>query len=137
MIGKKTFKIGELAEATSTKVVTIRYYEKIGLMAAPPRTESNYRLYNERHKQQLHFIRRCRHLGFNLDNIRELLNLKLKQQDCMDVDRIATEHLATVQERIADLRSLEAELQRITKSCKGGHIGSCRIIEALSPTIDG
>ena len=128
------FSIGELAKATDTKVVTIRFYEKIGLLPVPPRTAANYRAYGAEHRQRLHFIRRCRGLGFTLDQVRELLSLAHeKDRSCADVDRVAVEHLAAVEQKIADLRRLAGELRRISSCCQGGRIADCRIIEALSP----
>ena len=80
-------KIGDLARATGTKVVTIRYYEKIGLLAAPDRTAGNYRSYDAAALERLRFIRRCRDLGFSLDQIRELLDLSSDvARSCADVD---------------------------------------------------
>ena len=68
--------IGELAKETGVKIVTIRYYEQIGVLPAPARTAGNYRAYNEGHAQQLRFIRRCRDLGFSLDEVEEPLRLR-------------------------------------------------------------
>ncbi|MEQ8281693.1 MAG: helix-turn-helix domain-containing protein [Parvibaculum sp.] len=125
--------IGELAKATGTKVVTIRYYEKIGLLPEPPRTRGNYRAYDARHRARLHFIRRCRDLGFTLEQVRELLDLSKKtDRDCAAVDRLALDHLAEIGRKIADLKRLEKELRRLSECCQGGRIGDCRIIEALS-----
>src|ERR1700720_740241 len=67
--------IGDLAKATGTKVVTVRYYEQAGLLPAPPRTSGNYRTYGADHLNRLRFIRRCRDLGFTLDQVRDLLRL--------------------------------------------------------------
>jgi Cu(I)-responsive transcriptional regulator len=129
------FSIGDLSEATGTKVVTVRYYEMIGLLPAPPRTSGNYRAYDQGHMRRLRFIRRCRELGFTLDQIRELLSLSAEaEHDCADVDRITVEHLATVEQKIADLEQLADELRRLSKRCEGGRrVADCRIIEALSP----
>ena len=126
--------IGELARAASTKVVTMRYYERIGLLPPPPRTPGNYRAYDPEHVFRLRFIRRCRDLGFTLDQIRDLLRLSArKEQDCTDVDRLAAAHRASVEGKIADLRRLAAELRRLNDCCGGGgRIADCRIIEALS-----
>ncbi|HCX67491.1 helix-turn-helix domain-containing protein [Parvibaculum sp.] len=125
--------IGELAKATGTKVVTVRYYEKIGLLPEPPRTSGNYRAYSAAHRERLHFIRRCRDLGFTLEQVRELLDLSRKtDRDCAGVDRLALDHLAEIERKIADLKKLEAELRRLSACCQGGRIGDCRIIEALS-----
>jgi DNA-binding transcriptional MerR regulator len=126
--------IGGLAEATSSKVVTIRYYERIGLLPSPPRTPGNYRIYDGEQVLRLRFIRRCRDLGFTLDQIRDLLRLSSrKEQDCTEVDRLAAAHLASVKRKMADLKRLATELQRINNCCQGGgRIADCRIIEALS-----
>jgi DNA-binding transcriptional MerR regulator len=127
--------IGELASITSTKVVTIRYYERIGLLPSPPRTSGNYRVYDREQVSRLSFIRRCRDLGFTLEQIRDLMRLSSRgDQDCTEVDRLAAAHLASVKTKIADLKRLAAELQRINNCCEGGgRIADCRIIEALSP----
>jgi DNA-binding transcriptional MerR regulator len=127
--------IGELAKVTSTKVVTIRYYERIGLLASPPRTSSNYRAYDREQVARLRFIRKCRDLGFALDQVRDLLRLSSrKEQDCTEVDRLAAAHLAAVESKIADLKRLATELRRLNNCCQGGgRIADCRIIEALSP----
>jgi DNA-binding transcriptional MerR regulator len=127
--------IGELANITATKVVTIRYYERIGLLPSPPRTSGNYRVYDRKQVSRLSFIRRCRDLGFSLEQIRDLMRLSSrKDQNCTEVDRLAAEHLASVKTKIADLKRLAAELQRINNCCEGGgRIADCRIIEALSP----
>ena len=127
--------IGELAKLTTTKVVTIRYYERIGLLASPPRTAGNYRAYDREQVSRLRFIRRCRDLGFTLDQVRDLLRLSSrKDQDCTAVDRLTAAHLAAVESKIADLKRLATELQRLNTCCQGGgRIADCRIVEALSP----
>ncbi|MGP1397330.1 MAG: MerR family transcriptional regulator [Inquilinaceae bacterium] len=130
----ETLSIGELARATGVKVVTVRYYEKIGLLPVPPRTDGNYRIYGVDHETRLRFIRRCRELGFTLGQVRALLSLStLKDADCAAVDRVATDHLAAVERKIADLERMAGELRRISHCCRGGRIADCQIIEALSP----
>lgn len=130
-----TFSIGVLSKVTNTKVVTIRYYEKIGILPEPPRTRGNFRVYSAEHKDRLGFIRRCRDLGFSLEQVRELLDLSLqKNQDCSKVDKVAVQHLSAIERKIKDLNCLAEELRRINLSCKGGRkIENCRIIEALYP----
>jgi DNA-binding transcriptional MerR regulator len=132
---KQRISIGELAKATGVKVVTIRYYEQVGLMAVPSRTEGNYRAYNTESVRRLQFIRRLRDLGFTLDEVRDLLRLSSeKNRPCDEVDRITHEHLATVEKKLQDLEKLAAELRRLSRCCRGGgRIAECRIIEALSP----
>jgi DNA-binding transcriptional MerR regulator len=126
--------IGELARATGTKVETIRYYERIGLLPAPARTGGNYRSYGRAHLERLSFVRRSRDLGFSLDAVRELLRLSdRRDQPCEEVDRIARGHLADVERKIADLTALRRELRGIIGQCGHGTVAECRIIEALSP----
>ncbi len=127
-------KIGELAIATSTKVETVRYYEKIGLLSPPARSPSNYRSYGNEHLARLSFIRRARYLGFTLEAVRELLTLSDdNDQSCEAVDLIATAHLAEVKRKIADLSALQSELTRVLGSCRHGTIADCKIIESLAP----
>lgn len=126
--------IGELARTAGTKVVTIRYYEKIGLLPSPPRSASNYRVYTKDHGMRLRFIRRCRDLGFTIDQVRDLLQLSSRRNEvCTGVDRLAAEHLASIESKLEDLKRLAAELRRLNRCCEGGvAIADCRIIEALS-----
>jgi Cu(I)-responsive transcriptional regulator len=126
--------IGQLAGRTGTKVETIRFYEKNGLLPEPSRTGGNYRAYEPDHLNRLSFIRRARDLGFSLDQIRALLALAdNRNQSCAAVDRIATEHRIAVERKIDDLRALKAELDRMIDHCGHGVIADCRIIETLSP----
>ncbi len=126
--------IGQIAKAAGIKVVTIRYYERVRLMPRARRTGGNYRTYTTQDLHRLRFIRRCRDLGFTLDHIRELLRLSLQEgEDCSAVYRITARHLADIEDKIADLKRLAAELRKITRSCQGGNaIADCRIIEALA-----
>jgi Cu(I)-responsive transcriptional regulator len=129
-----TFSIGELARQTGTKVETIRYYERIGLLLSPARTGGNYRAYARSHLERLSFVRRGRDLGFSLDEVRQLLRLSDdREQSCADVDRIARLHLREVERKLADLKSLRAELRHMVDHCQHGTIAECRIIEALAP----
>jgi DNA-binding transcriptional MerR regulator len=115
-------------------VETIRYYERIGLLAAPPRTAANYRAYGDEHLGRLSFLRRARDLGFTLDQVRALLSLSDQtSRSCDAVDAIAREHLAEVDRKIADLRSLRRELDDVIRQCGRRTIADCRIIEALAP----
>lgn len=126
--------IGHLARETGTKVETIRFYEKNGLLPEPSRTEGNYRAYEPDHLNRLSFIRRARDLGFSLDQIRELLTLADDRgQSCTAVDAIAKQHRADVEKKISDLMALKLELDRMIDQCGCGVIADCRIIESLSP----
>ena len=130
---KETFSIDELARPTGTKVETIRYYERIGLLPAPARTGGNYRAYTRQHLDRLNFIRRGRDIGLTLDRVRELLRLAdAPDQPCIEVGRIARRHLAEVERKIADLSALATELRRLIEQCSRGTIAECRVIEALA-----
>ena len=127
-------KIGELASATGTKVETVRYYEKIGLLPPPARTSGNYRAYGVDHLARLSFIRRARDLGFTLEAVRELLTLSDdKTQSCEAVDGIARVHLTEIDRKVRDLKSLRSELSRVIGSCSHGTVADCKIIETLGP----
>ncbi len=125
-------KIGELSRATGTNVETIRYYERIGLLPPPARTDANYRSYGGEHRSRLSFVRHSRDLGFTIEEIRSLLDLSdHPDRHCSEADRIATRHLEQVEEKIAQLTLLRDELARIIGRCRGGLAGDCRVIEAL------
>jgi Cu(I)-responsive transcriptional regulator len=128
------YSIGALAEATATKVETVRYYERIGLLPEPGRTRSTYRSYGADHLARLSFIRRARDLGFTLDQVRQLLGLaNSRDSDCCQVDAIAQDHLTDIDQKIADLKSLRRELRDLIGQCQRGTIADCKIIDALLP----
>ena len=138
MNGEQSVRIGALAKETGTKVVTVRYYERIGLLPVPSRTAGNYRTYTNDHLRRLRFIRRCRDLGFTLDQIRDLIRLSSqKNEECAEVDRITAQHLVEIEQKISDLKRLVRELRHLNSCCQGnGTVADCRIIEALSPNPD-
>lgn len=130
--------IGILGRATETKVETIRYYERIGLITPSARSGGNYRTYGEAELGRLSFIRRARQLGFSLDQVRALLELSNdRERDCATVDALARVHLAEVEQKLADLAALQRELAAMIDSCHGGTVGSWRIIETLKPLSSG
>ena len=125
--------IGEAARHSGVKVPTIRYYEQIGLLPAPPRTEGNRRLYDSTDLRRLAFIRHARELGFEVDAIRSLLALQDNpSQPCAAADAIARARLMEVDRRIASLMALRAELERMVTECACGRVAECRVIETLS-----
>lgn len=127
------FPIGELSRQTAVKVPTIRYYEQIGLLPEAPRTEGNRRLFGKAEVDRLNFIRHSRELGFEIDDIRELLTMAAQpQSSCHQVDSIANNHLVEIDRRIASLTALKAELSRMIDECGHGRVCDCRIIEALA-----
>jgi DNA-binding transcriptional MerR regulator len=131
------FTIGQLGKVTSTKAVTIRFYESRGLLLAANRTAAGYRLYTDKERDRLLFIRRSRALGFTLDDIRGLLShADHREASCASVDAKVRDQLEQVRLRLADLRAMELELERLSACCRGGVIGECRIVESLSGGAD-
>lgn len=125
--------IGELARRTAVKVPTIRFYEQIGLLPTPPRTTGNQRRYGKPEVDRLNFIRHARELGFEVDDIRELLVMASEPQaSCHQADSIARNHLGEIERRIAGLQALKLELGRMIEECGHGRICDCRIIEVLA-----
>jgi DNA-binding transcriptional MerR regulator len=125
--------IGEAARASGVKIPTIRYYEQIGLLPSPPRTDGNRRLYEPGDLHRLAFIRHARELGFEIEAIRALLSLQdHPDQSCAEADEIARAHLAEVERRIASLSALKSELERMIEGCAHGKVNQCRVIDALS-----
>lgn len=124
--------IGDLAKATNTKIETIRYYERIGLLPQPARTGGNYRSYEPPHLTRLGFIRHARELGFSIGQVRELLGLSdQNDRSCAEVDAIARAHLAEVDAKIRSLQALRHELDSIIRQCHAGTIAECGILDAL------
>lgn len=128
------YRIGDLARETGISVETVRYYERIGLMPPPARTEGNYRAYAPVHLSRLNFIRHARGLGFEIAEIRSLLDLSAEPaSDCATADRIATGHLAAVEAKIAGLTALRDELSRFAGQCRGsGTAADCLVLEVLA-----
>jgi DNA-binding transcriptional MerR regulator len=126
-------RIGEVARLAGVKVPTIRYYEQIGLIMAPPRSASQRRRYEARDVRRLTFIRHARELGFEIESIRRLLALQDRpERPCGEIDALAREHLTTIDQKIAGLLALRKELDRILSSCAGGLVADCRVMEALN-----
>ena len=124
--------IGDLGRRTGTKVQTIRYYEQIGLMPEPGRTEGGQRRYGDAELDRLGFIRHARQLGFPLDAIRELLALSDNPtHTCAEADSIARRQLRQVEQRMARLDALRQELMRMIDECRGGVAADCRVLEVL------
>jgi len=127
-------KIGELARVTGTPVETIRYYEREGLLAAPPRTEGNFRIYDESHLERLSFIRHCRSLDMALDEVRILLRFKdAPAENCGDVNTLLDAHIGHVTARISELRALERQLKSLRERCNEARDAAhCGILNELS-----
>lgn len=129
-------KIGELAAATGTPIETIRFYEREGVLAPPERSEGNFRVYDGTHQSRLTFVRHCRALDMNLDEIRVLLKFRDGADgDCGEVNALLDEHIGHVQARIRALRSLDKDLRALRDLCKVAQAPSrCGILNGLAST---
>jgi DNA-binding transcriptional MerR regulator len=127
------YSIGELASETGVKVPTIRYYEGIGLIDAPPRTQGNQRRYDRTALDRLKFIAHARSMGFPMESLRAMLRIAgHRDAPCADLDELVHDRLVEVDERIARLTALRGELSAMLSSCHHGTVGECRIVEVLS-----
>ena len=128
------FSIGELSRRTNVKVPTIRYYEDMGLLAAPERTEGNQRRYDAAGLERLSFIKHARDLGFSIEAISSLIELQgHPDRSCHAATEIATAQLADVRAKIKRLRALETELRRISKGCDGTGVSEdCYVLSSIA-----
>jgi MerR family transcriptional regulator, mercuric resistance operon regulatory protein len=125
--------IGPLSRLTGVHIETIRYYEKIGMLPAPPRTESGRRVYGPTQMRKLAFIRRARQLGFGIGDIRALLVLAQPEHiSCAQIREIAAAHLAGVRTKLADLKRLEKVLSQTIARCSAELTPACPILEMLN-----
>lgn len=130
---ERTFSIGHVSSATGCKVETIRFYESIGLLPEPERTEGNQRRYLAKHIDRLRFILHARELGLAVEAIRQLISLgENPAASCEQADEIARQQLQLVRNKIARLTQLAGELERIVASCSGERIADCRVMEVLA-----
>lgn len=133
--GYMTVKIGELAKMTGCEVVTIRYYEKEGLLKKPERTEGNYRIYEDDDITRLRFIRHCRQHGMSLSEIRALLAFNDNPNSSCDwINALIKQHIEDVEKQIDDLIHLKNHLENLYHKCDGGKKEGCGILKSL---IDG
>jgi len=124
--------IGQLARATGCRVVTIRYYERAGILPSPPRDANHYRHYGHAHLRRLRLVRRTRELGFSLDEVRTLLALVDRgDYTCAEVKALTARHLEDVRSRLRDLQSLEQALVRLVDQCSGDVTPDCSLLEEL------
>ncbi|MEO8757549.1 MAG: helix-turn-helix domain-containing protein [Devosia sp.] len=129
----RDFAIGELAAETGVKIPTIRYYEGIGLIEPPPRTDGNQRRYGETALERLKFIAHARAMGFPMVELKAMLRIAgHKDAPCADLDELVRGRLVEVNERIARLTALRGELSGMLESHHHGTIGECRVVEVLS-----
>jgi MerR family transcriptional regulator, copper efflux regulator len=125
--------IGEVAAATGLPAKTIRYYESVGLIEPPTRSEGNYRLYDARHLATLRFIQQARALGFSVKEVAALVALWRDQHRASaDVRRLAAEHLRDIDERIVELQRIRRTLVGLIERCHGDHRPDCPILDELA-----
>ena len=124
--------IGSVSSRSGVPIETIRYYERMGIMPDPDRSEGGQRLYNSGQLRRLSFIKRCRDLGFSLKEIRDLLALvEGGQHTCGEVFDLTMEHLNNVRTKLADLIKLEKALVRMSGQCSRGQVPDCPIVDIL------
>ena len=132
------FGIGRLGALTGVKVSTIRFYEQIGLLNEPDRTGGRQRRYDDRTVRRLTFIRHARELGFDVDEVRELLTFADRPDNsCKSVNSIARRQVGRIDAKIKSLRTMRRELMTIITACHAARVRDCRIIEALSQSSPG
>ncbi|KAF1006871.1 MAG: HTH-type transcriptional regulator HmrR [Luteibacter sp.] len=128
-------RISQLAERTGCHLETIRYYERIGLLAEPARTASRYRMYGEPDAERLGFIMRCRGLGFTIEDIRSLLALTADDtRSCDEVDVVVRHHLADIERKQRELAAMADTLRASLANCARTTVGECTVSRRLHGT---
>jgi len=124
--------IGQLSRLSGVNIETIRYYERLEMLPAPPRTGSGRRIYDQSHLRILVFIRRSRELGFSLDEIRALIRLGgPAKATCREVREIAAHHLEDIRAKLSDLKKLERLLASTVARCSGRTAPDCPVLDIL------
>jgi MerR family mercuric resistance operon transcriptional regulator len=131
------FTIGPLSQATDCPIETIRYYERIGLLEKPFRTEGGHRLYNEKHQKRLEFILKTRQLGFTLEQTRQFLNLSQNtEKTCNEALDLVQQNMQDIEQKLIELQAIHKNLSELAISCKtccpGGKATECTIVDAFS-----
>lgn len=129
----KHLTIGKLAKSAGINIETVRYYERIGIMPEPERKDSGYRQYSPEDLSRLKFILHAKELGFSLNEIRELLELRVDPEtNCDEVRAQAEAKIADVEEKIESLQRIRTALLNLTDACrKRKQTNECPILEAL------
>jgi DNA-binding transcriptional MerR regulator len=133
----KSIGIGALARLSGCSIPTIRYYEEIGLIAAPMRSAGGHRVYGVATQERLRFIRRCRDFGFSVEKVRELLNVADSAlRDCDESVAIVRERLQQIETKMAELRLLRGALRTMVETCSSDCASApatpCRIVDDIS-----
>ena len=126
------YAIGKMSRKTGVNIETIRYYERIALMPKPDRTQGGNRQYNSDQLKRLFFIKKCRGLGFSIEEIRALLQMVDRQDfTCNQVHSMTIDHLENVKKKLSDLKRMEKTLKSMASQCSKGDVPECPIIETL------
>ncbi len=124
--------IGEASKRSGVHIETIRYYERAGVMPEPHRSPGGQRIYDGEQLQRLSFIKRCRELGFSLNEIRDLFALvDGGNQSCNEVHSLTINHLKEVRQKIADMRKIERVLKNMSDQCSQGNVPECPVLDVL------
>ncbi len=124
-------RIGELAIAAGVNIQTVRYYERRGILAEPERTDNGHRHYGDESIRLVRFVKRAQALGFSLDEVAALLDLRHATASRPRVQRLTAERLAVIETKITQLEAMRTALSKLLASCRHGRPGACPIIEAL------
>jgi Hg(II)-responsive transcriptional regulator len=125
--------IGEVAEQAKVHIETLRYYERRGLVARPPRSASNYRRYPPDAVRRVQFIKRAQELGFSLKEIKALLSLRAAPEaECGEIHARAEAKIEAIDEKIDALMAMKSALSKLVAECSGrGPLTECPILESL------
>lgn len=129
-------RIGELATAAGVNIQTVRYYERRGILAEPGRTENGHRHYGDESIRLVRFVKRAQALGFSLDEIVALLDLRHATAPRPRVQRLTAERIAVIETKISQLEAMRAALAKLLASCRHGRPGVCPILESLDDDQD-
>lgn len=126
---------GQLARNAGVNVETVRYYERRGLVPEPPRTEGGYRQYSRDAVARIRFIKRAQGLGFTLEEIGGLLEMRADPAgNCQEVRQRARRRQAVIDSEISDLRRRRDAIDELVRACeRGGSTSDCPILERLEP----
>jgi Cu(I)-responsive transcriptional regulator len=131
--GSGPFNVGEAARLSDVSAKMVRHYESLGLLPAVSRTESGYRQYTDKEVHTLRFIRRSRDLGFSMAEIAELLKLwQNRRRPSASVKRIASEHIAALDAKMAEMAAMRKTLQHLVHCCAGDDRPDCPILDDLA-----
>jgi Hg(II)-responsive transcriptional regulator len=132
--GNETMTVGTAARRAGVKIDTIRYYERRALLPKSPRTEAGYRTLTDETVQRLRFIKHAQALGFTLNEIKQLLALRLAPgKTCADVRSRAEAKTAAIERKIRSLQVMKRALQQLVSACESnGPVSECSFLENLN-----